>query len=115
MLGQFQNRILGGIAEVERPHVILLVHHADQALDEVVDVTKRARLRAIAIDGERLTLERLDDEVRNHPAVVGVHARAVGIEDAHDAHLHAILLVVVHAQRLGAALAFVVAGAGQPD
>ena len=55
--------------------------------------------------------QRLDDEVRHHAAVVGMHARAVGVEDARDLDAHFVLPPVVEEQRLGAALAFVVAGA----
>ena len=42
----------------------------------------------------------------------GVHPGAVGVEDARHADIDAMLAVVVEKQRLGAALAFVVAGAG---
>ena len=56
-------------------------------------------------------LQRLDDEVRHHAAVVGMHARAVGVEDARDLDAQLVLAVVVEEQRLGAALALVVAGA----
>ena len=40
-----------------------------------------------------------------------MHPRAVGVEDPRDADVDAVLAVVVEEQRLGAALAFVVAGA----
>ena len=56
-------------------------------------------------------LQRLDDEVADHAAVVGVHARAVGVEDAHDLDVELVLAVVVEEQGFGAALAFVVAAA----
>jgi hypothetical protein len=39
-----------------------------------------------------------------------VHARTVGIEDAGDLDLKVVLAVIVEEQRLGGALAFVVAG-----
>ena len=40
-----------------------------------------------------------------------MHARAVGVEDARHLDADAVLAVVVEEQRLGAALALVVAGA----
>ena len=40
-----------------------------------------------------------------------VHARAVGVEDARDLDLELVLAMIVEEQRLGAALALVVAGA----
>jgi len=55
--------------------------------------------------------ERLHDEVADDPAVVGVHARPVGVEDPHHPDVQPVLTVVVEEQRLGAARALVVAGA----
>ena len=63
------------------------------------------------MDGDVLTSERLDDEVRNHPAVVGLHARPVGVENAGDLHGHSRRPRVIGKQRLGETLAFVVARA----
>jgi hypothetical protein len=56
-------------------------------------------------------LQRLHDEVADHAAVVGVHARAVGVEDARHLDLQRVLAVVIEKQGFGAALAFVVAAA----
>ena len=53
----------------------------------------------------------MDDEVGDDAAVIGEHARAVGVKDADDADIDFVLAVVVEEERLGAALAFVVAGA----
>jgi len=57
-------------------------------------------------------VQRLHDEVGDHAAVVRVHARAIGVEDSRDLDAHPVLAVVVEEERLGAALALVVAGAG---
>ena len=54
--------------------------------------------------------QRLDDEIGHHAPVVGVHARSISIEDAHNLDAQAVLAPVVEEQRLGAALALVVAG-----
>lgn len=40
---------------------------------------------------ERLALERLQDEVADHPAVVHVHARPKRVEDSRHSHFHAFL------------------------
>jgi hypothetical protein len=65
-------------------------------------------LPAFAIEGDGLALKRLDDEIARHPAVVGVHARAVAVEDARDLDVHPVLAAVIEEKCLGAALAFVV-------
>ena len=73
-----------------------------------LDVTEAARLGAVAEDGERPVGERLAQEGGDRAAVVGAHARAVGVEDAHDRRVDALLAVVGHRQRLGVALGLVV-------
>ena len=52
----------------------------------------------------------LADEVRNHAAVERVHPRAVGVEDSHQANVHLVRAAIVHEQRFGHPLAFVVTG-----
>ena len=86
------------------------LHHADHALDQVVAIAERAGLGAVAEDRDVLAGQRLADEVRDDAAVEGMHARAVGVEDPHDADVDAVHAVVVHEQRFGGPLAFVVAG-----
>ncbi len=87
---------------------------AHKPVDQIVDIAEGAGLGAVAVEGDRLVLQRLDDEVGDDAAVIGVHARPVGVEDAGDADLQIVLAVIVEEQGLGAALAFVVAGA-RPD
>ena len=50
--------------------------------DVLIWFTERARLLAIAVDRDRLAAQRPHDEVRNDAAVVRMHPRAVGVEDA---------------------------------
>ena len=88
-----------------------MVHQPLPAVEQVVDVAEGAGLHAVAVDRDVLALERLDDEIRHHAAVVGVHAWSVGVEDPRYLDAQFVLAVVVEEQRLGAALALVVAGA----
>ena len=69
-------------------------------------------MRAIAVNGDVLTTKRLADEVGHHAAVVRVHERTVGVEDAHHANVEIVRAVVVEHDGLGGTLALVVAGAG---
>ena len=113
LFGQFAHAEFDRVAEVHGAKKFIgAVHQADEAVDHVAHVAERAGLLAIAVEGDRLVLQRLHDEVRHHTAVVRVHARAVGVEDARNFDAQPVLAVVVEEQRLGAALAFVVAGAG---
>jgi len=50
--------------------------------------------------------------VAHHAAVVGVDARAVGVEDARDLDVHAALAAVDEEQCFGEALAFVISRSG---
>jgi len=70
-------------------------HHSDKTFDEIVHETKVASLRAIAIDCDVLSSQRLDNEVANDPAIVGVHAWALSIEDPNDPDLQTMLPVVI--------------------
>ena len=88
--------------------VLARLGEQDQPADEVVDEAEAARLRAVAEHRQRLLLERLADEGRDRAAVVRSHARPVGVEDAHDRRVDALLAVVGHRQRLGVALGLVV-------
>src|SRR5581483_11596126 len=113
-LGELEHRhLVIGVAEVHR-QVLAAERKEAQPADQVIDVAERARLRPVAVDGQRLAVERLVDEVDRSAAVVTAHARAVGVEDARDARVHSLLLVVRHRQRLGVALRLVV-DAARPD
>ena len=101
---------LAGVAEVDRADEVFgHAHQAHEAFDQVVHIAKRAGLHAVAVEGDGLALQRLDDEVAHHAAVVGAQG-PLGVEDARDLDVHAVLAAVVEEQGFGAALAFVVAG-----
>src|SRR5581483_11787575 len=82
-LGELADGPLVWVPEVEhlagpaRPE-----HGAHHALDEVGDVAERPGLAAVAVDRNRLADQRLADERRHDPPVVGVRVWAVAIEDA---------------------------------
>ena len=82
-----------------------------QAGHHVVHIAERAGLAAVAVDRDRLAGERLRDEVRHHAAVLRVHVRAVGVEDAHQPAVEALFAPVGHDQCLAEAFALVVASA----
>ena len=65
--------VFAGRARVDR---VVLVHHRDHPGDKVVHVAEGARLAPRAVQRDRLPLQRLNDEVRHHAAVVRVHPRA---------------------------------------
>ena len=88
------------------------VQQAVDAVDEVGDVAEAAGLLAVAEDGEGLAAEGLAHEGGHDAAVVEPHARAVGVEDADDLGLDAVVAVVGHGHGLGEALGLVVAAAG---
>jgi len=106
--GELEHGEFAGVADVDRAGERRVVHEADEALDQVVHVAERAGLGAIAVDGEILAAQGLDDEVGNDAAVIGMHARAVGVENPDDADVHAVLAVVVHEEGLGATFPLVI-------
>src|SRR6516225_3929016 len=108
---QFENGKFFRVADVDRSgHVIGAIHQANEAIDQIIDITERARLQPVAEYGDIAAEQRLDDKIRDHAAVVGVHARAVGVEDPRDLDAQAMLAPVIKEQGFGAALTLIVAG-----
>ena len=70
--GELEDGELVAVAEVDRPR-LARVHERDQAVDEVVDVLERARLRAVAVHGQVLAAQGLHDKVGDDAAVERVH------------------------------------------
>ena len=109
-VGELQDGVLLGVAQVEDVALGLGREHGlEDPAHQVRDVAERAGLCAVAVDGDGLAPQGLGDEVRHDAAVVRVAARAVGVEDADDPGVHAVLPHVDHGQGLGKALALVVA------
>src|SRR3954447_15724450 len=102
-LGELEQRELVGVADVDRLMCAGLGEQ-DHPADQIVDVTERPRLRAVAEHRDRPVLQRLAQKRRDRPAVVGAHPRTVGVEDPHDRRVDALLAVIGHRQRLGVAL-----------
>ena len=74
-----------GVSDVEHlADRARLVDKAHQPVDHVADVSERARLPAVAVDGDRLACERLLHEVRDHHAVPAGLPRAHRVEQPHD-------------------------------
>src|SRR5206468_5942654 len=75
-----------------------------------VHVAKRARLRAVAEDGEVLARDGLGGEGRDDAAVVDAHARTVGVEDAGELDAGLVHPRIARDERFRVALGLVVAG-----
>ena len=100
------------IADIDRTgEVRRRPHQQNHRFGEVVDIAEAACLAARAVDRQRLAPDGLDDEIADHAPVIGVHARTIGVEDAHHLDLELDLTPIVEEQRFGAALAFIVAAA----
>ena len=84
---------------------------AQDAVDEIGDVAEAARLGAVAVDGEGLASQGLHHEVGDDTAVVGLEPGAIGVEDADEVGVHAVVAVVGHDGSLREALGFIVDGA----
>ena len=78
------------------------------AADEVGDITEAARLRAVAEKRKCVTTQGLHHQVGNDAPIVRMQARAVGVEDAHQMRVHAVIAVVGHCCRLGESLGLVI-------
>ena len=100
-----------GIADVDG-EMLLGARQAQDAIDEIGDIAEAARLGAVAVDGQGLALQGLHHEVRDDAAVVGLEPGAVGVEDADEVGVDAVVAVIGHDGGLGETLGFIVDGAG---
>lgn len=110
LMGEVEDAEFGGVADVDGPG-FGGIHQADGGFNEIVYVAERTGLRAVAIDGNGLVVEGLDDEVGDDAAVVRMHAGAVGIENASHSDGNVVLPVIVEKKRLRAPLPLVITGA----
>src|SRR5438105_1348879 len=73
----------------------LVVHHAHESVDEVVNVAETARLLTVAINGDIGAVQRLGYEIAHDTTIARMHPRTVRVEDPDDANVHPVLTVVV--------------------
>lgn len=78
------------------------------ALNQVVDVTEAPGLTAVSVHGERLTAQRLHQEVGDNATVIGVQARTIRVENAGQMGVHAARAMKCHDESFGKALSLVV-------
>lgn len=109
-LSQLNHGEFSGVADIEWTNVLLVIHHCNHALDEVVYILEGSGLLTIAKDGERLVLEGLSDKVRDNTAVIEGHFGAVCVEDTDNTDFKAVFTVVVHSEALSGTFAFIIAG-----
>src|SRR5580704_1517547 len=95
------------IADVDGK-MFLRAGQAQNAIDEIGDITEAARLRTVAVDGEGLPLQGLHHEVRDDAAVVGLEPGAIGVEDTDEVGIHTVVAMVGHDGSLREALGFIV-------
>ena len=110
MFGQFTDRELIGITKIDRPGSVA-IHQAEQTVDQIIDIAEGTALAAVAIKGDRLTAQGLDDEIAHHAPIVRKHARTVGVEDARNTDLTAMQTLVVKTEGFRDALSLVITGA----
>ena len=72
------------------------MHQPVQAVHQVADVTEAAGLRSVAENRHRLAAQGLVQERGHHAAVVQLHARPIGIEDAGDVGADTVLAMIGH-------------------
>src|SRR6202044_560839 len=109
-LGQLADGELVGIADVDRTgHIRRGLHHPNKRLDEIVDITKRARLRPFPVDGDVVTLQSLHNKIRHYATVIRVHMWTISIEDPYDFDRHIVLPPIVEEYGLRASFSLVVA------
>src|SRR5690606_725003 len=111
--GDFEDAKFNRIADIDGLEAdVWTTVESEQGIDRVFNVAERACLRAVAKNADGLIAQRLHYEVRNNAPIVRRHAGAIGIENAGDAGIRAVLARIVGAKGLGGALSLVVTGPG---
>ena len=109
---EVEDRKLDWITEIDRScDGEVDAHKFYDRVDQIIYVAERARLLSLSIDRDRLSFQRLDDEIRDNSAIVGMHAGTISVEDACHLDRNAILPEVVKKERFSAPFALIVAGA----
>ena len=106
-VSEFEHGDLLGITQVHRV-IGGRLSRQDEAAHEVGDEAQAARLGPVAVDGEGLATQGLDDEVGDHSPIARGETWPVGIENTHHAHGELVVTVVGVRNRFAEALGFVV-------
>ena len=112
-LRELQNRDLFRIPDVGRQ---VFVRHRQlvDAVDQIRNIAKAARLLPFPINRDRLARQRLVHKVRQRAAVVQSHPRPIRVENSHDMRVDAEVAVIRHRHRFAKPLCFVINSA-RPD
>src|SRR5690349_9986882 len=85
---------------------------AHQAVDKITDVAETPCLASVAVNGQFLPLQGLNDKIGNDPAIAGTHPGAVGVKYSCDPSVQAVAPVVGHRQGLRSSLGLVIHAPG---
>src|ERR1041385_1260083 len=78
-LRKIEHRHLARVPQIDGLDLVRAQESHD-AVDQIADVTKATGAGAVVVYGERHPTQRLRNEVGDHPAIVGAHARTVRVE-----------------------------------
>src|SRR5690606_6884054 len=107
LVGKFTDRDFIRISKIDG-EMVFGKEQAVQAFYEVVHITKRPCLAAVAIDRETFTTDCLAHKIGDDPAIIQAHSWTIGIEDPCDPGIDTMKIVVSHRHGLHKPLGFVV-------
>ena len=81
---------------------------AHESIDFIAHVTEAASLIAVPIDGEIFATQCLLHKIRDNAAVIQLHSRTVGVEDADNVCVDLVIPAISHGYGFGETLRFVV-------
>src|SRR5438105_9873419 len=89
-LRAFHDCELGRVADVYR-QMLARSPQSQDAINLVANITKAARLAAIAIDGKFLAGQSLLHKIGNHPAIIQLHERTISVKDSSNAGMQLLI------------------------
>ena len=73
---------------------VIPIHHPHHPIDQIIHEAKTPGLGPVPEHRDVLTLEHLNNEIAHYPAVVGMHARAVGVKDTDHPDIEFLMMPI---------------------
>lgn len=79
---------------------LLIVAQRNEAFDQIINVANTPRLISVSVNGQALALQRLNNEVRDDPPVIGEHVWTVRTENPGNPYIDSAIAMVGERKRL---------------
>ena len=104
LIGELIYGVFFWIAQIARSRQIIASHGLYQSTNHILNITERASLQSVAINGYIFVLKALKYEIGHCTPVIKLHTRSKYIKNAHNSSIHLVLFGKIGDYCLGRAL-----------